>query len=546
MRMVPKSVFHVHRAIHQASEELAVRNTKASLVGGTVQKVFVKNVHVRYNDTDFFLENPYAAYIKPCTKEELADPIKSQRLLFVEYNRFNFGADQSFQDVFFVYNCHSVCQRQVLTLGLNTGTLSTSREFLFPAVNDTFDAQLELLLERTGNDEKIKRPLRLLYSTDYAADRYEAGKYEISVSLMESVLRRTSGYTYLINVMRVRVESANSTVSFQPFLHILSFIEKRVAQISTAGVKGGLTGLVQEQTEESPPSGYDYYSAKIDPLRGQLFRLSKAPMDVFTRLFSELKGYYDILVLVQDIVMQPETVVSWAQKASSQNEIGRVFRQLEVAITANTTVERLSPLSPDGGWNRIPRPLVWSVLEGFFSSLFSPHVRVFPYLYVSYGSFLIAINRTDGANQIHCVTRGNAACAPKGLSQVVPLSLDGFVQPGSPMSGVGTAEAALIVRYEFDMDSGNLWLEMLIPCMPIDNGSSTSSVLGNATTSAGGRAPQRCFSLILPFTDLEPEVGEETVKKVVGPFTILLSPVCIQAKVSRKRWFLSARFYVSK
>eukprot|EP01135_Chromosphaera_perkinsii_P009840 Nk52_evm23s1916 gene=Nk52_evmTU23s1916 len=492
---------------------LTLRDSPGSVIAPSVNQVFVKDVLFRFNDTAYFNSNPFAGYLGRCYPSILANPAYNNRALLLQYARFNFNKTE-FQDTLFVYNCNFGCERRILTMGLNTGKFRDIVEFNFATQRDTFDSLIESVFNVQSINRRIRRPLVAQYSSDYTADAAETDRTRISIDEMEQTLFNVSGYQLAVNTLKSEIESRkNKTGVFEPLLLMLHFINERLSIISEFGKAGFLSR--PSTVNDRGVTWNDTLLPEIDSREGQMFRLSHAPIDIFSRYFAEMKLYFSVTEQVKLIVTLPEEIISLGQRKDAQRHVLEVFQDVKERINLIETENAMM-----SGSSSAPAPLPWRTLEKLSSSLLDSSVRAFPHLYVTMGNYIVYVNRTNSTYQMHCISRGQKPCLVNHTES----------------SFLSAAEAAIILRYEFDTIKGDIRLELISPCLSPTGGSSDTFIPFRNTNPESSKSSileslraslnvdkEYCVPTVISFRSISITPGQEIYNQTVGPFLVVLS-----------------------
>eukprot|EP01135_Chromosphaera_perkinsii_P002044 Nk52_evm5s216 gene=Nk52_evmTU5s216 len=453
------------------TQKIVLRNSSnPEYLAPGVNNIYISGVQMHFNDTEYFQVNPYAAFIKPCNPIELADPYLSRQMLLASYVRFTFASQREYQDNLFVYLCSNSCERRSLTMASGVGNMEDSVIFDFPDTTTNAQQQMESEMSKLPS---IPQELVVRYTEDLAPDSYTLDRFNLAIIQMEYILTNISLYYEVLDRAEASVRSSGTENQFASFIDVIGQMRQRLLTVFS---DVQLTGL-------SKPS--------VDLYEGEMYRLAKSPGEHFARMLSELKAYFRLSLMMVDVVGQSEMVVSIKQKLEAQSLTEWGFGMMEREIREE------NELLAEGFSNSL-EPLSWQTLDRFFSMQMDYSFQAFPYLFVTLGTSVITIDRRNSTSQLHCVTMGGHSCMTSGEPQII-----GQLEIASN-ANVGV-EAEMIVRYEMNTFTGDVFVEVQAPCV--------------AT-----RVKPICRGIVLRYNELSlrPRTTMFT-KKLGNDFTIALS-----------------------
>eukprot|EP01135_Chromosphaera_perkinsii_P009842 Nk52_evm25s1916 gene=Nk52_evmTU25s1916 len=399
-----------------SSERLLLRRRRiGDQLAPGVNNVHISSLKMHFNDTEYFQANPFAAYVRPCNVVEMSNPLNSRKLMLASYVRFNYANRVEYQDVLFVYLCNSACERRTMVLNMQGDNVQDSAEFQFPDMTMEYNKNIESSMASLPGAPK---EIVLRYSEDLAADKYTLDLYNLHIDQMEYILSNLTLYYGMLDNAELTIRGAGSVLKFSGFLSVLNIIRDR---LTTAFYNVRLGNSSKPHT---------------DPFVGETYRLSRTPGDLFARMLSELKVYYQYIQTIEQVMGEPESVVSIMQKNDAQNILLSSFDYVKNELR---DIEEDISLGLTNG----TRPLTWEALSFFFENSFRPEFKAYRYLLITLDTWVVQIDRRNATEQIHCITRGGRRCLD-----------DNFVG----------AFAQMIIRYEMNTFTGDIRLEVQTPC----------------------------------------------------------------------------------
>eukprot|EP01135_Chromosphaera_perkinsii_P002043 Nk52_evm4s216 gene=Nk52_evmTU4s216 len=458
--------------VHSSSDTLLIRKGIHSSLAPKIAQVSVRNIELVKNNSAYFGLNPLSAFVRPCNSRIAVEPFNATQMMITTYVAFTFADRMESEETIAIYLCDHGCERRTLTVGTSINAVSAWADF------SSFDiSQVNAHVEAAILDTKSASQPRVTWERQAGlpGDKFTLGRYSVNAEFMEAILQYTYPYFDLISAVQSAIVKTQQTDYFP----ILARVQSRLKIFANIRLP-------------------NITKSEISVAYGELYRLSETPGDQFARYYSELKAYSWSLNVTQVLLTYSPNVIARRQVALAGRDLnaallvlqhdiqvtpGDNFADYIKALRFNATGDVMSHVafpnnsfspgnssssysifSNAGVLNKtnstgitleqykqqgyIPQlaylnfPVTWEKINAFFHSyMTSPLMRVYPFVVVAYGPYMIEVNRTVSLEQTHCVDVMFKECALNGTN------------------------FALIVRYKMDPIEGNVAFQIAAPCV---------------------------------------------------------------------------------